>query len=336
MRNMSDGCLGNIRRELLRAVLEKVQGASMRRAIDEVKEIGEDKNAKYEVEEILNNPYMNRSEVPLAMDIFKPVVPDKQELPVIVTIHGGGLVLGDRKMSRRFAKTLAGRGYLVFSVEYRLAPRANSAEQLDDICAGMDLVGRKLVDYEVDFTRMFLVAESAGAFLAIYVAAMKRSLPLQKAIGYEPTKMKFTALGLISGMFYTNRPDPIGLLLSEQFFGDKRTDKNFLKYTDPEHSEIVDNLPPAFFVTSRGDFLNNYTLMYHKKLKKAGKTTKLIYYGEEELGHAFVTMKPWLKKSQDAIDKMIDWFEEQAAQKATIKPNAVEASDKTKNGGKKK
>ena len=193
-----------------------------------------------------------------------------------------------------------------------------------------------MVDYEVDFTRMFLVAESAGAFLAIYVAAMKGSLSLQKAIGYEPTKMRFTALGLISGMFYTNRPDPIGLLLSEQFFGDKSTDKNFLKYTNPEHSEIVDNLPPVFFITSRGDFLNNYTLMYHKKLKKSGKTTKLIYYGEENLGHAFVTMKPWLKKSQDAIDKMIDWFEEQAAQKATIKLNAAKAGDKTKKGGKKK
>ena len=198
MQNSSDGgCLSSFRRELLRALLEKVQGMQMQKAIEKVEEIDEDTKAKYEVEEILNNPYMNRSEVPLAMDIFKPIVPDKQELPVIVTIHGGGLVLGDRKMSRHFAKTLAGRGYLVFSVEYRLAPRANSAEQLDDVCAGMDLVGKRLVDFDVDFTRMFLVAESAGSYLAIYVAAMKGSIPLQKAIGYEPTKMKFTALGLI-------------------------------------------------------------------------------------------------------------------------------------------
>ena len=37
---------------------------------------------KYEVEDILNNPYMNRDEVPLAMDIFRPVVPEDTELPV--------------------------------------------------------------------------------------------------------------------------------------------------------------------------------------------------------------------------------------------------------------
>ena len=259
---------------------------------------------------------MNRSEVPLAMDIFKPKVPEGQELPVIVIIHGGGLVTGDRKISRRFGKVLAGRGYLVFSVEYRLAPRANAAEQLDDICAGMDLVGRKIVDFDVDVTRMFLAAESAGAYLAMYVAAMKRSEKLQKAIGYEPTRMVFRAVGLISGMLYTNKPDPIGWLMADQFYGDKRTDPEFLQYMDPENPEILNNLPPAFLITSRGDFLNNYTLMFHEALKNAGRTSHLIYYGEQELTHAFPVMKPYLPQSRDAIDRMLAWFEQQAEEAA--------------------
>ncbi|WP_050008059.1 alpha/beta hydrolase [Butyrivibrio sp. WCE2006] len=314
MQTTNNDFLGCLKREFLRMALENIQGRQLQKAIDKAQKV-ENIDSKYEVEEILNNPYMNRSEVPLAMDIFKPIVPDGQELPVIVYIHGGGLVLGDRKMSRVFGRVLAGYGYLVFSIEYRLAPRANSAQQLDDVCAGMDLIGRKLVDFDVDFGRVFLAAESAGAYLAIYVAAMKESKKLQDAIGYEPTRMRFAALGLVSGMFYTNRPDPIGFFLSEQFYGDKITDKKFLKYMDPENSEIVDNLPPAFFVTSRGDFLNNYTLMYHKKLKKAGKKTKLIYYGDEELGHAFVMLQPLSKKSKDALDKMLDWFEQKAKER---------------------
>ena len=76
-------------------------------------------------------------------------------------------------------RTLAEKGYLVFSIEYRLVPRANVCEQLDDVCAGMDLIGKKLVDFNVDFTRIFLVSESAGAYLATYVAAMKNSKKLQ-------------------------------------------------------------------------------------------------------------------------------------------------------------
>jgi len=313
MQNQRESIPYILKRELVRTLLERLQGDSLKRTI-ETADDGPytDPAAVYEVEEILNNAYMNRSEIPLAMDIFKPVVPEEKELPVIVTIHGGGLVIGDRKISRKYANLLAARGYLVFSVEYRLAPRANSAEQLDDVCAGMDLVGRRLVDFNVDFTRMFLAAESAGAYLAIYVAAMKKSKALQETIGYEPTRMTFKALGLHSGMFYTNRQDPIGWLLADQLYGDKRMDDRFLEYMNPEHPEILKNLPPVFLSTSRGDFLNNYTLMYHRALKEAGMRSHLVYYGEKELGHAFPSIHPYLKQSLDATDRMLAWFEEQA------------------------
>lgn len=265
-----------------------------------------------DVEETLNVPYVNRAEIPLAMDIFKPVVPEGTRLPVIVTIHGGGLALGDRSISRPFARLLAHKGYLVFSLEYRLIPQANVCEELDDICAGLDTVGRLLHDYDLDYTRFFLAAESAGAYLAIYVAAMKQSERLQDAIGYEPSRMVFKALGLNCGMFYTDRFDPCGWLLSDQIYGIMRTDENFLQYMNPEHPEIVDNLPPVFLSTSQGDFLNNYSLMYDAALKKAGRTSRLIYYPDRGLDHAYVTMQTYHPMTLDCINKMLAFFEEQA------------------------
>ena len=296
-----------LRKESVRIILERLQGS----IIDKMDSFSIDEPANEKIEEQLDNAYVNRKGVPLAMDVFKPKVNPNTELPVIIVIHGGGLVAGDRRISRKLSRTLAEKGYLVFSIEYRLAPRANVCEQLDDVCAGMDLIGKKLVDFNVDFTRIFLVSESAGAYLATYVAAMKNSTKLQNAIGYQPTRMSFKALGLFSGMFYTNRQDPIGLLLSEQFYGEKGNDGTFLQYTDPEHPEIVQNLPPTFLVTSRGDFLNRYTLDYHKALKKAGKDTHLLYYGDKELTHSFPTLSPDRKESTEAIDKMLAWFENQ-------------------------
>lgn len=265
-----------------------------------------------DVEEKLNIAYINRGETPLAMDIFKPVKKSGTELPVIVAIHGGGLTTGSRSVCRPMSRFLAHQGYLVFSLEYRLAPRANVCQQLDDVCAGMDIVGKMLVDYDVDFSRIFLVAESAGAYLATYVVAMHNSKVLQDAIGYEASRFVFKAIGLCSGMFYTNRNDPSGWLLSEQIYGEKLTDENFLQYMNPEHPEIIDNLVPTYLMTSNGDFLNNYTLMMNEALKRAGKTRHLCYYADNELQHAFIACQTDNPKVQAAIKKMLDWFEEQA------------------------
>ena len=300
-----------LRKESIRIILERFQDDM----ISKMNHFPAEQPVSENVEEQLDNAYVNRKGVPLAMDIFKPKVDAETELPVIVVIHGGGLVMGDRRISRRFCRFLAEKGYLVFSIEYRLVPRANVCEQLDDVCAGMDLIGRKLVDFNVDFRRMFVVSESAGAYLATNVAAMKHSKKLQNAIGYEPTRMVFRAIGLLSGMFYTNRRDPIGMLLSEQFYGEKGNDGTFLQYTDPEHPEIVQNLPPTFLITSRGDFLNRYTIDYHKALKKAGNDTHLLYYGSDELKHSFPTLSPDRKESAEAIDKMLAWFETQAVKR---------------------
>ena len=202
--------------------------------LDDIKEISSEG-----LKEHRDIPYKNRSGKELLMDIFEPVVDEGVELPVIINIHGGGLIDGNKNLSEGFCRQIAKRGYLVCSLEYRLIPSVRVYEQFDDVCAGMDCIGRKLVDFDVDFTRIYLVAESAGAYLATYVAAMKKSRVLQDAIGYEPTRMIFKAMGLISGMFYTTRRDSLGWFLSRSIYGKDERSKAMAEYTNPEHPEII-------------------------------------------------------------------------------------------------
>ena len=229
-----------VKRELIRAMLVRMQSINTSAAMSA---FGASAPTKYDdVEDKLNIAYVNRSEAALALDIFKPKVPKGTELPVIVIIHGGGLFMGDRGLDRPYSRLLAHKGYLVFSLEYRLAPQATIWEQFDDVCAGMDHVGQMLVDYDVDFSRIFLVADSSGAYLAAYVSAMRDSIKLQNAIGHKPSRMGFAAVGFICGMFYPSK------MLMDQVFGNRREDKEFLKFMDPENPEIINNLPPAFLV----------------------------------------------------------------------------------------
>lgn len=256
-----------------------------------------------------NIPYKNRSGKELLMDIFEPVVPKGTEVPVIVNIHGGALIMGNKDFSVGFCRQLAHRGYLVCSLEYRLIPDVRVYEQFDDVCAGMDCVGRKLVEFDVDLTRIYLVAESAGAYLATYVAAMKKSKALQEAIGYAPSRMNFKAMGLISGMFYTTRKDATGRFLARSFYGNDEKSKSMARYTNPEDPEIIYNIPPCYLVTSKADMLERYTLDFAGELGNKGVEHFLRHMGSDpKLIHAFPVLRPDLPESERVIDEIIQWF----------------------------
>lgn len=280
--------------------------ASLNRSLDlsKVKEI-----SSKGIHEYRDIPYFNRSGKELLMDIFEPTETKEAELPVVVNIHGGALIEGNKNFSVGFCRQLAHRGFLVCSLEYRLIPAVRVYEQFDDVCAGMDCVGRKLVDFDVDFTRIYLAAESAGAYLATYVAAMKQSEVLQNAIGYQPTRMRFKAMGLISGMFYTTRKDAVGRFLSRSFYGNDARSKAMAKYTNPENPEIIYNIPPCYLVTSKADMLERYTLDFAGELGNKGIEHHLRHMGSDpKLIHAFPVLRPDLSESERVIDEIVGWF----------------------------
>ena len=148
----------------------------------------------------------------------------------------------------------------------------------------MDCVGRKLVEFDVDFTRIYLVAESAGAYLATYVAAMKKSEILQKAIGYEPS-------------------------LSRSFYGKDEKSRRMARFTNPEDPEIIYTIPPCYLVTSKADMLERYTLDFAGELGNKGVEHFLRHMGSDpKLKHAFPVLRPDLPESERVIDEIIQWF----------------------------
>ena len=297
------------------ALIENMIISITKRKLKKALNMGEIKEISTEgLREYRDISYNNRSGKELLMDIFEPIVEKGTELPVIVNIHGGGLIGGSKNISAGFCRQLAKRGYLVFSLEYRLIPAVRVYEQFDDVCAGMDCIGRKLVEFDVDFTRIYMVAESAGAYLATYVAAMKRSEALQKAIGYKPTNMVFRAMGLVSGMFYTTRKDMLGRFLSRSIYGKDARSIAMAEYTNPEHPEIIYNIPPCYLITSKADMLERYTLDFAGELGNKGVKHYLRHMGSDpKLLHAFPVLDPSLPESERVIDEIIDWFKKHSS-----------------------
>lgn len=121
--------------------------------------------------------------VPLAMDVYTPpagtAMPGRGA-PVALYIHGGGLVLGDRKLSGLGAslsnhqaalftplrERLSANGYLVASIDYRLTPAARWPAPLEDAKCAVRFLRAHAADLDIDPSRIGVWGGSGGGWLS--------------------------------------------------------------------------------------------------------------------------------------------------------------------------
>ena len=255
-------------------------------------------------------PYMDDGMETHRMDIYRPEGSENKILPVIINIHGGGLIIGNKEFNRFFCAKLSALGYLVFSIEYRLIPDCMVFDQFSDVCNAFNYIRAHLDEYNGDTDHIYGVADSGGAYLLTYTAAMNKCHTLAKAAHVKPHNISFRALGLISGMFYTTRFDKIGMFLPAYLYGKNYKKQSFAKYVNPENPELVTSLPPCYLVTSRYDNLRKYTLDFVEALGRYGIVYELSEYMKgRHLTHAFSVFRPDFKESDETISDMHAFFE---------------------------
>ena len=255
--------------------------------------------------------YLGRDKNILYSDIYRPKNSGAKRLPVIIMIHGGGLFMGSRKMNSYICQIFAEKGYLVYALDYRLLTEANAKQEIADVCSGFDFVEASLDKYQGDSSEVYLVAESAGAFLSIYAIGMMKSKKLREAYGIEnKCKLNIKKMACFSGMFYTHRFDIVGVLYPKQIYGKGYRKTELKKYINPEDEEILNNLPQMLLTSSKSDYLKKQTLKYNDALEKAGKSPALIYFKErnKKLNHAFPALNPFLAESTGIINHITDRF----------------------------
>lgn len=243
------------------------------------------------------------------MDIFRPKGMEDEILPVIVNIHGGGLLLGSKEFNRFYCARLSEQGFLVYSLEYRLVPDCTIFDQLSDLALAMEAIRERLSDDQGDAEHVYAVADSGGACLLTYLAAMQNNRELADAAQITPPQLPLRALGLISGMFYTTGFDKIGLFLPKYLYGKNYKRGTFAPYVNPEHPAVVGSLPPCYLVTSKKDHLQHYTLRFTRALADNHVTYRLQnFHKSPQLTHAFSVFFPFLEESDKSIQSMVDFL----------------------------
>lgn len=97
-------------------------------------------------------------------DIFRPA--GKQAMPVVIFVHGGAFVRGDKNVSSEVYDNVlywfARQGCLGINLEYRLAPEASYPGGTDDLALAITWVKSHAAGFGGDPRRIFVVGHSAG------------------------------------------------------------------------------------------------------------------------------------------------------------------------------
>lgn len=103
----------------------------------------------------------------LKLDLYRPGS-FQGSLPIVVFIHGGGWKSGDK--ANAMPAVLAGYGYAVASINYRLSPQAPFPAQIQDCKAAVRWLRANAGTYRLDPSRVGVWGSSAGGHLAALVA----------------------------------------------------------------------------------------------------------------------------------------------------------------------
>jgi acetyl esterase/lipase len=124
---------------------------------------------------------------------------DATPTPMVLFIHGGSWISGDKIMMRRYQQQVVDAGYGYVSMNYRfITSGATYLDMLDDIQLVVQFLKEFSSDLNVDTTRMAMVGESAGAHLAMLYAYRNVSpIPIEFVMALVPP-VDFTDPGYLS------------------------------------------------------------------------------------------------------------------------------------------
>jgi acetyl esterase/lipase len=127
----------------------------------------------------------------LTLDVFKPGY-EHSALPGVLVIHGGSWQSGSSREFLPLNAYLAARDFVVFSINYRLAPKWKFPAGRDDVLSAIAYLKVYAKELGLDAARLVLLGRSSGGQLALLAAYTANDPSIRGVVSvYGPTDLRY-------------------------------------------------------------------------------------------------------------------------------------------------
>ncbi|MBW4443779.1 MAG: alpha/beta hydrolase [Plectolyngbya sp. WJT66-NPBG17] len=236
-----------------------------------------------EVRHTLNIPVANPDNVPLTMNVYRPMQAGTN--PAIVMIYGGAWRTGTPNANEQFSQYIAAQGYTVLAIDYRHAPQYKFPTQIEDIKTAMKFIQQHADEYEVNLDRMAIMGRSAGGHLAMLTAYAIDAFPFRAVVNY------YSPVELTEGYNNPPFPDPINSReVLRAFLGGTPVELSDLYRQASPYQKVRSNLPPTLLIYGSRDHIvqSKFGRSLSEKLVQNSNTAVFIEI-------------PWAEHAFDAV-----------------------------------
>ncbi|GFP74739.1 alpha/beta hydrolase [Clostridium fungisolvens] len=221
------------------------------------------------------------------LDLYNPLDNEKP-LPVIISIHGGGWVYGNKDAYQFYCMNLASYGFNVINFSYRLAPKYKFPAALEDVNAVFHWVKENSEKFNFDLNNLFVVGDSAGAQLAGQYAAITTNCEYANLFNFKTPDIRIKAMGLNCGIY-----DPLDRIKNRENILINRFIKSLVRdYVGKDiyeyerqmdfQSNLTSSFPPVFISCSVNDLLVGCKPELINRLKTLGIAHIYKEYGHKD------------------------------------------------------
>ena len=210
------------------------------------------------------------------LDIYCPPLKGRDKYPVLVDVHGGGWITGDKYWRRGLNRAFADMGLCVISPNYGLSPRFKYPECVKHLFACFKWICDHAEERRLDLDNVLITGDSAGGQLACLVLAIQNNAEVKARIGAVDSPLHFKGGMLVCGAY---DPDSMAKnILSNKLFlemtGYGR--KHLREFKD------YDLMNPVNFVDK--DFPSDVMVAYGRFDAFVGGNEKILFKRLNELG----------------------------------------------------